>query len=267
MSIVDLEADSVAERGAIVLRVIKRDGRTLPFDERRIAVALTKAYAAVHGEIDRSHERSVDALVALVVADLEARAPAAVKIYEIQAAVEHALLDAGERAVARAYIDYRVERDLARSEAIDLNHSIHRLLDKDSAVVHENANKDADVFNTQRDLTAGAVGKAIGLRMLPDHVANAHAKGDLHYHDLDYHPYAPMTNCCLIDFRTMLADGFRMSSGDMNSGVPSTSFSLPVVSPPFPARYSRTRPKSSTFTLSGSPPRSVRNTFAGLMSR
>ena len=36
------------------------------------------------------------------------------------------------------------------------------------AVVNENANKDADVFNTQRDLTAGMVGKAIGLRMLPD---------------------------------------------------------------------------------------------------
>ncbi len=28
--------------------------------------------------------------------------------------------------------------------------------------------------------------------MLPKHVANAHQKGDIHYHDLDYSPYTPM---------------------------------------------------------------------------
>ncbi|GCE77564.1 anaerobic ribonucleoside triphosphate reductase [Cellulomonas biazotea] len=97
-----------------------------------------------------------------------------------------------------------------------MNHSIGQLVNKDHSVVHENANKDADVFNTQRDLTAGAVGKAIGLRMLPAHVANAHAKGDIHYHDLDYHPYAPMTNCCLIDFGTMLSEGFRIGNAQVD---------------------------------------------------
>ena len=50
-------------------------------------------------------------------------------------------------------------------------------------------------------MTAGIVGKSIGLQMLPKHVANAHQKGDIHYHDLDYSPYTPMTNCCLIDFK------------------------------------------------------------------
>ncbi|MFC0712924.1 anaerobic ribonucleoside-triphosphate reductase [Cellulomonas biazotea] len=113
-------------------------------------------------------------------------------------------------------MDYRVQRDIARSRALDVNHSIGQLVNKDHSVVHENANKDADVFNTQRDLTAGAVGKAIGLRMLPAHVANAHAKGDIHYHDLDYHPYAPMTNCCLIDFGTMLSEGFRIGNAQVD---------------------------------------------------
>ena len=85
-------------------------------------------------------------------------------------------------------------------KATDINFTIGKLLNKDQAVVNENANKDSDVFNTQRDLTAGIVGKSIGLKMLPKHVANAHQKGDIHYHDLDYSPYTPMTNCCLIDF-------------------------------------------------------------------
>ncbi|NKY08516.1 anaerobic ribonucleoside-triphosphate reductase, partial [Cellulomonas hominis] len=41
-------------------------------------------------------------------------------------------------------------------------------------------------------------------------------KGDIHYHDLDYHPYAPMTNCCLIDFRTMLSEGFRIGNAQVD---------------------------------------------------
>src|SRR5690606_8750583 len=35
---------------------------------------------------------------------------------------------------------------------------------------------------------------------------------DIHYHDLDYHPNAPMTNCCIIDFNAMLSEGFRIGN-------------------------------------------------------
>lgn len=199
------------------LSVVKRDGRTLRFDDTRIGAALTKAFAAVHGEVGAAHERSIRQLVARVDKELAERYIGEVKIYEIQSVVEHVLLEAREYDVAQAYIDYRVQRDFARSKATDLNHSIVKLLDKDSSVVNENANKDAEVFNTQRDLTAGTVGKAVGLRMLPAHVANAHQKGDIHYHDLDYHPYAPMTNCCLIDFETMLSEGFRIGNAQVDS--------------------------------------------------
>lgn len=217
MSIVELErSEAGREEGARhALTVVKRDGRTLRFDDSRIGAAVAKAFVSVHGELSVAHEQTIDALVARIDAELDRRFADTVKIYEIQSVVEHELLEAGEYEVARAYIDYRVSRDISRSKATDLNHSIHRLLSKDSAVVNENANKDAEVYNTQRDLTAGMVGKAIGLKLLPAHVANAHQKGDLHYHDLDYHPYAPMTNCCLIDFPSMLSAGFRIGNAQV----------------------------------------------------
>ncbi|WP_169166599.1 anaerobic ribonucleoside-triphosphate reductase [Cellulomonas taurus] len=202
--------------GTDTLMVRKRDGRTLPYDSTRIAAALRKAFVEVYGEVSPLHELMLTDLVEQAHAELAARFSGEVKIYEIQNVVEHILLESHEYAVAQAYIDYRVQRDVARSRALDVNHSVGQLIGKDQSVVNENANKDSDVFNTQRDLTAGAVGKAIGLRMLPDHVANAHAKGDIHYHDLDYHPYAPMTNCCLIDFRTMLAEGFRIGNAQVD---------------------------------------------------
>ena len=198
------------------MTVLKRDGRTLAFDHARIRAALAKAFVEVHGKLTPLADHALTDLVARIDREIAERFADAVKIYEIQNVVEHILLESREYDVAQAYISYRVQRDFARSKTTDINHSIIQLIDKESAVVHENANKDSDVFNTQRDLTAGAVGKAIGLRMLPPHVANAHQKGDIHYHDLDYHPYAPMTNCCLIDFGTMLAEGFRIGNAQVD---------------------------------------------------
>ena len=40
-------------------------------------------------------------------------------------------------------------------------------------------------------------------------------RGDIHYHDLDYSPLTSMTNCCLIDFKDMLANGFKIGNADV----------------------------------------------------
>ncbi|TFB65618.1 anaerobic ribonucleoside-triphosphate reductase [Cryobacterium sp. Hz7] len=204
------------EHALSALMVAKRDGRLLAFDNARIYAALAKSFTEVNGELTPLTHRTIRDLVARVDREIASRFAVDIKIYEVQNIVEHALLDSKEYDAAEAYINYRIQRDFARSKATDINHSIIKLISKDESVVNENANKDSDVFNTQRDLTAGAVGKAIGLKMLPPHVANAHQKGDLHFHDLDYHPYAPMTNCCLIDFTTMLSQGFRIGNADVN---------------------------------------------------
>ncbi len=197
------------------LSVQKRDGRQLRFDESRIRAALAKAFAEVYSELEVEHADAINDLTSTVLGDIATKFSTTIEIHDIQSTVEHALLQSGNSTVAEAYIEYRVQRDLIRSRAIDVNASIGKLVNKDSSVIHENANKDANVFNTQRDLTAGAVSKAVGLTMLPPHVANAHAKGDLHYHDLDYHPYAPMTNCLVIDFPTMLSQGFRIGNAEV----------------------------------------------------
>ncbi|MFS9099241.1 anaerobic ribonucleoside-triphosphate reductase [Streptococcus infantis] len=198
------------------LFVEKRDGRRVIFDVDKIDKALHKAAEKVM-DVTPLVEKRLSTLVERIVEEIHSRFPQGVKIYEIQNIVEHELLEAKEYALAEEYITYRTQRDFERSKATDINFSIHKLLNKDQAVVNENANKDSDVFNTQRDLTAGIVGKSIGLQMLPKHVANAHQKGDIHYHDLDYSPYTPMTNCCLIDFKGMLENGFKIGNAEVES--------------------------------------------------
>ncbi len=91
------------------------------------------------------------------------------------------------------------------------------LIQKETSLVNENANKDSRVYNTQRDLTAGVIAKSVGLAMLPTRVSQAHQVGDIHVHDLDYHPFAPMTNCCLIDFKTMFEQGFQIGNAQVES--------------------------------------------------
>ena len=203
-------------QGFADIYVEKRDGRRVAFDADKIYKALVKASQEVT-TMTPLLEAKLEGITNKIVAEVISRFPAGVKIYEIQNIVEHELLNANEYAIAESYITYRTQRDFARSKATDINFTIGKLLNKDQAVVNENANKDSDVFNTQRDLTAGIVGKSIGLQMLPPHVANAHQKGDIHYHDLDYSPYTPMTNCCLIDFKGMLANGFKIGNAEVES--------------------------------------------------
>lgn len=211
---ITLEKETIATQPAV--KVIKRDGRSVNFDADKIYNALVKASNNVI-KMSPVVEAKLEAISDNIIAEIFDRFKDNVKIYEIQNIVEHELLEANEYAIAQEYINYRTKRDFARSQATDINFTIDKLLNKDQTVVNENANKDSEVFNTQRDLTAGIVGKSIGLKMLPAHVANAHQKGDIHYHDLDYSPYTPMTNCCLIDFKGMLANGFKIGNAEVES--------------------------------------------------
>ena len=198
------------------IKVIKRDGRMVVFDSSKIYEAILKASEAIT-PITPLIEAKLEGIANRIVAEINDRFTQNIKIYEIQSIVEHELLEANEYAIAQEYINYRTKRDFERSQATDINFTISKLVNKDQAVVHENANKDSDLYNTQRDLTAGIVGKSVGLKMLPPHVANAHQKGDIHFHDLDYSPYTPMTNCCLIDFKGMLANGFKIGNAEVES--------------------------------------------------
>lgn len=199
------------------LLVVKRDGRSVRFDDKKIYEALMKAEKEVNAGTALQTENEIKEIMDKINQEILARFTTNIKIYEIQNIVEHILLSEKKVELADRYINYRATRDFERAQSTDINFTIEKLINKDRSVVNENANKDSEVFNTQRDLTAGIVGKSMGLKMLPPHVANAHQKGEIHYHDLDYQPYSPMTNCCLIDFKTMLTEGFKIGNAEVES--------------------------------------------------
>ena len=196
------------------IKVIKRDGRVVKFNKKKIYNAIEKAVESVFNNDNTVDIKKITKQVSNEIAN---RFKEDIKIYEIQNIIEHTLLSFGEEAVYKEYVNYRVEKNIEREKASDINKAIEKLVNRDENIVNENANKDSLIFNTQRDLTSGTVAKAIGLKMLPKHVANAHQKGEIHYHDLDYSPYQPLTNCCLIDFKEMLTKGFKIGNADVDS--------------------------------------------------
>lgn len=197
------------------LKVLKRDGRVQSFSSHKINEALSRSIAGTNTVCT---EKTIDEIVEDVTTSIaEIGDTETITIEQIDECVRTSLYKKGLSDIARHYTHYRVEKVRNRELRRDVNHMIEQLMNKESSVVNENANKDSNVFNTQRDLTAGIVSKAMGLKMLPKHVANAHEKGDIHYHDLDYTPYAPMTNCCLIDFENMFKHGFYIGNAEVES--------------------------------------------------
>ncbi|QZN92564.1 anaerobic ribonucleoside-triphosphate reductase [Limosilactobacillus panis] len=188
------------------LKVIKRDGTKTSFYAYKIDLVLNALKAD-----DKTKHIVYMTIFDALIDEEEVPATTIAKLF-----IE-GLQKAGHTELAQQFTDYRKKDEEAFAEAINPQHKLEQLFGRKDQVVHENANKDSRVFNTQRDLEAGVVSRALGLRMLPGIVAKAHLRGDIHWHDLDYSPVTPETNCCLIDFDEMFKNGFKIGNAWVSS--------------------------------------------------
>ena len=112
------------------LRVIKRNGTVVPFEDTKITVAITKAFIAVEGGTaaasSRIHEMVAN-LAAQVVATFKRRMPSGgtLHIEDIQDQVELELMRAGEHKIARDYVIYREARRQERDAKVELSAESH----------------------------------------------------------------------------------------------------------------------------------------------
>lgn len=136
---------------------------------------------------------------------------------QIRECFADALKEIGQLDLLDKYKKYHLQALKKWKEVTDPKYKLQQLFEGKDAVIHENANKDSNIFSTRRDLTAGMIGKSMGLTMMPQTVAKAHLRGDIHFHDLDYSPLTAMTNCCLIDFKNMLKSGFKIGNANVES--------------------------------------------------
>lgn len=180
--------------------VKKRNGNFSAFDKNKIIIAIQKAMLEVNINTDKAYD------VTKIVCD-KIKDRSEISIEEIQDVIESTLMENNYPTVAKAYILYRDERKRAR-ESHPLDESVLGLLNlTNNEVMDENSNKNATLVSTQRDLIAGEISKHIAkTKMIPKDIVEAHEKGIIHIHDLDYYANAE-TNCELIPLNDLLEKG------------------------------------------------------------
>ena len=191
--------------------VIKRDGRETKFERAKIYAAIKAAFDEVEKIMPVRNSEETSQLISTRLADRYRKRNRAISVEEIQDDVETELMREREYAVAKAYIRYRYDHEIARSEH-SVDGKILTLVDGvNETVIQENSNKNPQILSTQRDYIAGEVSKDITLRMLlPDEIRQAHEEGIIHFHDTDYYVQREH-NCCLVNLEDMLQNGTVIS--------------------------------------------------------
>lgn len=184
--------------------VKKRNGNFSTFDKSKITIAIQKAMLEVNINTDKAYD--ITKIVCNKIKEKDK-----ISIEEIQDIIESTLMENNYPTVAKAYILYRDERKRAR-ESHPLDESVLGLLNlTNNEVMDENSNKNATLVSTQRDLIAGEISKHIAkTRMIPKDIVEAHEKGIIHIHDLDYYAN-PETNCCNVPLDDMFKNGFVLN--------------------------------------------------------
>lgn len=197
---------------ATPVAVIKREGRTVGFDARKIEAALARAGAAT-GEFDAARAAE---LTQQVVERLRGRVPS---VEQIQDLAERVLQEAGHFGTARAYIVYREQHRALRQDravAVNVERSVNEYLARHDWRVQANANQGYSLGG----LVLNVAGKVIANYWLdhvyPPEIGLAHREADLHIHDLDM----LSGYCAGWSLRTLLNEGLNGVPGKVESAPP-----------------------------------------------
>ena len=208
----------------MIIHIIKRDGRKVPFNIEKIANAIFRAAQSCGGS---DFNVAMDAAVE-VCRVYEQQNPGKIPtVEEIQDLVEKVLIENGHARTAKAYILYRYERTRSREMKTNLMCVLNELTfspAKDSDIKRENANIDGDTaMGTMLKYGSVSAKEYYEMYVLEPEHAKAHREGDIHIHDLDF--YTLTTTCTQIDLRKLFKNGFSTGHGFLREPNDISSYS------------------------------------------
>ena len=188
------------------MKVIKRDGRAVDFDQEKIRVAISKANQEV-----KPRERATKEQIKEIINYIEELGKKRILVEDIQDVIEQKLMEFQKYELSKSYIVYRYTRALVRKQNTTDESILGLIRNENKELAEENSNKNTVLASTQRDYIAGEVSRDLTKRMLlPEKISKAHEDGILHFHDADYF-IQPIFNCCLINIGDMLDNGTVMN--------------------------------------------------------
>ncbi len=197
----------------MITAIVKRDGRTVPFNKVKIAEAIFKAAKSVGGKNMEVANDLADQVVAYLEKELGEDCVPSVE--HVQDIVEKILIENGHARTAKEYILYRAERTRMRT----MNTKLMRIYEdltfksaRDNDIKRENANIDGDTaMGTMLKYGSEGAKQFYEMYILKPEHAKAHIEGDIHIHDLDF--LTLTTTCCQIDIEKLFNGGFCTGHG------------------------------------------------------
>ena len=224
-----------------MILVVKRNGKTVPFDKQKIIDAINKAFIDIDGQLyETDTAKDIAKEIYLYTCNknqnldhrpttLEEIFERTITVEEIQDLVEDYLMRSERRDVARAYIRYRYKKEVARKTSADFFDAIGEKLSA-SNVQNQNANVDEHSFGGRIGEASGVMTRKYALdNLISEKHRYNHENNRIYIHDLDAYAVG-MHNCLSIPFDELLAKGFNTRQTDVRpAGSVNTAFQLVAV--------------------------------------
>lgn len=190
----------------MVRNVIKRDGRVVEFDKRKIVDAILKA-------MDVTEEGEDIVLAAEIASAISKINEDRMSVENIQDHVEIELMNSPRKEVAKKYIAYRNQRNLARKAKS--REIFQEIIDAQATeITRENANMNADTpAGMMMKFASESTKSYVDECMLSEDVKDAVKGNYIHIHDKDYYPTKSLT-CIQHPLDKILEDGFFAGHGE-----------------------------------------------------
>ena len=190
----------------MIQTVVKRDGRVVGYNDEKIKAAIRKAMLQTEMGED-------EALINKVTDRISVSGNERMTVEEIQDRVELELMKSSRKEVAKRYIAYRDQRNIAR-KAKTRDMFLEIIEAKSNDITRENANMNTDSPAGMMMKFASETTKPFVDDYLLSHEAReAVRSGYLHIHDKDYYPTKSLT-CVQHPLDKILHNGFAAGHGE-----------------------------------------------------
>ena len=197
----------------VIRKVVKRSGRVVPFNQKKIEIAITKAFATT-GEGSAKEAKLVADKVAQMLGKGKEKGHIP-GIEDIQDAVEKVLMVLDFEETAKSYILYREQHRKIRETEKSLDEAVSlvdKYIQEIDWKVKENANMAYSLQGLNNYISSIVSSKYWMNRVYTKDIRESHEGGDFHIHDLQL----VAAYCCGWDLQDLLRRGFTGVSGKVS---------------------------------------------------
>ena len=191
------------------MKVIKRDGRAVEYDKKKIEIAISKANKEVVDE-----EKATDEEISKIINYIETLGRKRMLVEDIQDIIEQQLMKLKKYNLAKKYIVYRYTRALVRKQNTT-DETILGIIRNEKNYLNED--EKTVLVSSQRNYIAGEVSRDLTKRLLlPEKITKPEGEGIICFHNANYF-IQPMINSSYINLDDMLKTGVNINGYYLDS--------------------------------------------------